>query len=55
MHSCCTGTNANVELSGLPYRAQAGKTGTTDNHTDAWFCGYTPEPGRLRVGRLSQR
>jgi len=42
VHSCCTGTNANVELSGLPYRAQAGKTGTTDNHTDAWFCGYTP-------------
>jgi membrane peptidoglycan carboxypeptidase len=42
VHSCCTGTNANVQLSGLPYRAQAGKTGTTDNHTDAWFCGYTP-------------
>jgi penicillin-binding protein 1A len=42
VHSCCTGTNANVESSGLPYRAQAGKTGTTDNHTDAWFCGYTP-------------
>ena len=42
VHSCCTGTNANVEISGLPYRAQAGKTGTTDNHTDAWFCGYTP-------------
>jgi penicillin-binding protein 1A len=20
----------------------AGKTGTTDNHADAWFCGYTP-------------
>src|SRR3712207_8248606 len=20
----------------------AGKTGTTDNHTDAWFVGYTP-------------
>ncbi len=42
VHSCCTGTNANVVSSGLPYRAQAGKTGTTDNHTDAWFCGYTP-------------
>ena len=42
VHSCCTGTRANVVLSGLPYRAQAGKTGTTDNHTDAWFCGYTP-------------
>jgi penicillin-binding protein 1A len=42
VHSCCTGTNANVAISGLPYRAQAGKTGTTDNYTDAWFCGYTP-------------
>jgi len=42
VHSCCTGTNANVQLSNLAYRAQAGKTGTTDNHTDAWFCGYTP-------------
>ena len=24
-------------------RPQAGKTGTTDDHTDAWFCGYTPD------------
>jgi penicillin-binding protein 1A len=23
-------------------RDAAGKTGTTDNHADAWFCGYTP-------------
>jgi membrane peptidoglycan carboxypeptidase len=23
-------------------RPEAGKTGTTDNHTDAWFCGFTP-------------
>jgi penicillin-binding protein 1A len=23
-------------------RRAAGKTGTTDRHTDAWFCGYTP-------------
>jgi len=38
VHSCCTGMNAAVS----PYRAQAGKTGTTDSHTDAWFCGYTP-------------
>ena len=38
VHSCCTGLNAAVS----PYRAQAGKTGTTDDHTDAWFCGYTP-------------
>jgi penicillin-binding protein 1A len=26
----------------LPGRADAGKTGTTDNYADAWFCGYTP-------------
>jgi len=24
-------------------RPSAGKTGTTDDHTDAWFCGYTPD------------
>jgi penicillin-binding protein 1A len=24
-------------------RPAAGKTGTTDDHTDAWFCGYTPQ------------
>ncbi len=24
-------------------RPQAGKTGTTDNYADAWFCGYTPD------------
>jgi penicillin-binding protein 1A len=38
VHYCCTGLNANVGDG----RAQAGKTGTTDDHTDAWFCGYTP-------------
>jgi penicillin-binding protein 1A len=31
-----TGVAANF---GLP---AAGKTGTTENHADAWFCGYTP-------------
>jgi penicillin-binding protein 1A len=31
-----TGTKANI---GCP---AAGKTGTTDNHVDAWFAGYTP-------------
>jgi penicillin-binding protein 1A len=24
-------------------RPAAGKTGTTDEHADAWFCGYTPD------------
>jgi penicillin-binding protein 1A len=24
-------------------RPAAGKTGTTDNHADAWFCGYAPQ------------
>ena len=33
-----TGTGANIFLN----RPAAGKTGTTDEHTDAWFCGYTP-------------
>jgi penicillin-binding protein 1A len=26
----------------VPGRADAGKTGTTDDYADAWFCGYTP-------------
>jgi penicillin-binding protein 1A len=33
-----TGTGAGVFFD----RPSAGKTGTTDDHTDAWFCGYTP-------------
>jgi penicillin-binding protein 1A len=32
-----TGTRANIG------RPAAGKTGTTDNRTDAWFVGYTPQ------------
>jgi penicillin-binding protein 1A len=31
-----TGVGAHV-----PGRVDAGKTGTTDNYADAWFCGYT--------------
>ena len=27
----------------LPDRPAAGKTGTTDAHADAWFCGFTPQ------------
>ncbi|HEY3577490.1 MAG TPA: transglycosylase domain-containing protein [Gaiellaceae bacterium] len=26
----------------VPGRVDAGKTGTTDDYADAWFCGYTP-------------
>jgi penicillin-binding protein 1A len=33
------GTGVGAHLAG---RADAGKTGTTDNDADAWFCGYTP-------------
>jgi penicillin-binding protein 1A len=33
-----TGTGASIFFN----RPAAGKTGTTDRHTDAWFCGYTP-------------
>jgi penicillin-binding protein 1A len=33
-----TGTGASLFFN----RSAAGKTGTTDDHTDAWFCGYTP-------------
>ena len=31
-----TGTKANIDL------PAAGKTGTTQDNSDAWFCGYTP-------------
>jgi penicillin-binding protein 1A len=33
------GTGIGAHVSG---RVDAGKTGTTDNDADAWFCGYTP-------------
>jgi penicillin-binding protein 1A len=36
------GTGAAVRAYGLDVPA-AGKTGTTDDYTDAWFIGYTPE------------
>jgi penicillin-binding protein 1A len=33
------GTGTGAHLSG---HTDAGKTGTTDNYADGWFCGYTP-------------
>jgi penicillin-binding protein 1A len=33
------GTGVGAHLAGL---VDAGKTGTTDDYADAWFCGYTP-------------
>jgi penicillin-binding protein 1A len=34
-----TGTTAHLDDN----RPQAGKTGTTSDYADAWFCGYTPD------------
>ncbi|HEX3455300.1 MAG TPA: penicillin-binding transpeptidase domain-containing protein, partial [Gaiellaceae bacterium] len=33
------GTGVGAHIAG---RVDAGKTGTTDDYADAWFCGYTP-------------
>jgi penicillin-binding protein 1A len=33
------GTGVGAHVAG---RVDAGKTGTTDDYADAWFCGYTP-------------
>ncbi len=36
-------------------RPAAGKTGTTDDHTDAWFVRLHADARRRRLGRLSER
>ena len=43
-----TGTGAAIG------RPAAGKTGTTEEHSDAWFCGYTPN-SRPRSGSATRR
>jgi membrane peptidoglycan carboxypeptidase len=46
-----TGTRAKI-----PGRPTAGKTGTTTNNTNAWFCGFTPQLAAVVwVGRPSGR
>jgi penicillin-binding protein 1A len=35
-----SGTGVGAQLYNRPV---AGKTGTTENHADAWFCGFTPQ------------
>ncbi len=47
-----TGTKAKLEGG----RPAAGKTGTTDNHVESWFVGYTPQLATaVWVGTLTAR
>lgn len=44
------------QAAGLSDRANAGKTGTTDERKNAWFVGYTPNmSGAVWVGSASQK
>jgi membrane peptidoglycan carboxypeptidase len=46
-----SGTGTRAQLSGRP---AAGKTGTTTNNTNAWFCGFTPQlSAAVWVGRAN--
>ena len=47
---CCGTARRHAQFS--DGRVEAGKTGTTNDYKDAWFCGYTPNLADLRVGRL---
>ena len=38
----------------LPKHAAAGKTGTTDNNSDAWFAGYTCHRHHGRCGSATR-
>ncbi|MBE5921749.1 MAG: PBP1A family penicillin-binding protein [Lachnospiraceae bacterium] len=42
MKDVVTGTNGTGKLCNIPDMTEAGKTGTTSNTYDVWFCGYTP-------------
>ena len=45
------GTGVRLKLKYGFTQAIAGKTGTTQNHSDGWFMGITPEFGFRSLGR----